>query len=258
MVTGVPVDVTEVTVASTGGGSGGGGLSTRTALVQKETDNIFPIDIIVPGPIVIYFNRTMKVPITIKNKLNKTIKGISLQAYTNADNVTFEFVNDYFSELEAKHQVTTNLYVTNYRGSGPYEIWISANVSDPEFNDTATIFVNSLEQTEEGDLINTKIAFARDLLSNNPECQELFEVLDKAILELHQNDFNETAKILDSVIDGCKYLVSQARAKQQPHKFTQIVAAWSFISSNLFFIIVSLLTAAIALALYLTRKRPKH
>ncbi len=105
--------------------------------------------------------------------------------------------------------------VDNYRLGENYEIRINANVTTPEASDSALVLLNSIEQSEEGENVETKVTFAQDLLNENPECLELNELLTKAKEELESGSSEEAAHMVDSVINGCKYLASISKKSEQ-------------------------------------------
>jgi hypothetical protein len=160
-------------------------------------------------------NATIKIPIIINNTWNDTLMGITLEATTNVSNVSLYLDKIYIPKLAKGESSEAILYVKNYKSEGHYEIQLTANVSFPVYKDTATIYINSAEMRSEGEELENKISFAQDLLSSNPECQELNELLGQAKIELNNQNFEGTAKIVDSVINGCKYLVNNAKNNKE-------------------------------------------
>ena len=124
----------------------------------------------------------------------------------------------YIPKLNKGESVEATLYVKNYKSEGHYEIQLIANVTVPKYSDTATIYINSAEMRSEGEELESKISFANDLLSSNPECQELNELLAQARTELNNNNYDKTSKIITDVLNGCKYLVNNKNTKQMPDR----------------------------------------
>jgi hypothetical protein len=77
------------------------------------------------------------------------------------------------------------------------------------------VLLNTIEQSKEGPEVETKVTFAQDLLRENPECLELNELLTKAKESLEKGSTAEASKMVDGVINGCKYLVSIAKKGEQ-------------------------------------------
>jgi hypothetical protein len=214
----VPTEGENTQVVASGGGGGGGGATVTKKIVvpqNKNVDSPKPVEIVVPGHVIMYENKTMKVPIIIKNNWNATLTGISLKAATNNSHVEMNFTTDFIRSLEVGQEVTTTLIVNNYRESGPYEIAVTAKVANPAFEDTGTIYVNSIEEAGKGREVEIKISFAKDLLTTNQECQELNELLEKAEKSRLDMNYDAALNYVDSVVNGCKYLMNQVSKQKQ-------------------------------------------
>ena len=84
-----------------------------------------------------------------------------------------------------------------------------------------------------------KVTFARDLLGQNPECVELNELLDRADQYIDEGRFEEARQLVQQSIDGCKYLVSKSRAKNETPRsmvIRSLIKNPTFISGVLLFI----------------------
>ncbi len=191
----------------------GGGSSTRTVSipVPQDVEKPVPLKIVVPKSVSIYKNSTVSITILLNNTWNETLEGVTLSAQTNASNVSFYFSKTYFSRIYSDNPEIVTLTMVNYKSEGHYEIEIIGNVTNPNYQDSAVIFINSADVQSEKEEFEVKIGFARDLLSSNPECQELNELLNEAKKELANNNFEKTAKLIDGVVSGCKYLVNNAK-----------------------------------------------
>jgi hypothetical protein len=195
----------------------GGGTNDQPVPIPlpQEVERPKPLQLITPKLVTTYKNATIKIPIVINNTWTDAIMGVTLEAYTNATNVSLYLDRIYIPKMNKGEIVEANLYVKNYKGEGHYEIRLNANVSIPNYRDTATIYINSAEMRSEGEQVENKISFAKDLLSSNPECQELNELLVQAQKELTTENYDGAAKIVDNVLNGCKYLVNAAKKDQQ-------------------------------------------
>jgi len=222
-----------------------------------EVEKPHPLQIITPELVTIYANATVKVPIVLNNTWNDSLTGITLKATTNATNVTLYLDKEYFAKLDTGEADTATLLITNYKSEGHYEIRLEANVTNPQYNDIATIFVNSAEMQSEGDQIESKITFARDLMSSNPECQELNELLMQAQQELNQNNYAASSRLVDDVINGCKYLVSNKSPNiQQPKEFIKTFV-WKSQYND--YIVIGVFGLLFVIAIYyLVRKDHQH
>jgi hypothetical protein len=198
--------------------SGGSSSSPISVPLPLEVEKPKPLQIITPKLVTTYKNSTIKIPVVINNTWNDTLLAITLEAETNATNVSLYLDDIYIPKLENGESYETTLYVNNYKSDGHYEIQLKANVTSPEYQDKVTIYINSAERNSEGDELETKISFAQDLLSSNPECQELNELLIEAKRELASENYATTAKIVDNVLNGCKFLVKNSADKEMPDR----------------------------------------
>jgi hypothetical protein len=187
-----------------------------TVLQEIEKERETYLDILAPEPVVIYNNNTLRQVINIVNRANITLRGIHLSATTNSTDAQLTFSTSYFPDLLPGETQKTDLIVSGYRILNNYEIVVWANVSEPVYKDKAVIYVNALERTRGNQSVTaTKITFARDLLSANPECMELGEYLRRAQNFMDQRDYQSASDMLDEVIQGCKHLVSQSRLRDE-------------------------------------------
>ncbi|MEM4259863.1 MAG: cadherin repeat domain-containing protein [Candidatus Woesearchaeota archaeon] len=194
----------------------GGGSSRQIVSVPtpEEVDVPKVVELIIPDVVVIYKDRTIKIPVQIKNNWSEDIKEVRLAAHTNASNVSLQFDQDYFDIIRFKETKKVTLTVKNYRLGENFEIKIDANVTTPLFSDSASVLINSLEREDIGQQVQTKVTFARDLLESNPECLELNEILERAQGYIVKGAYENALVDVNSVIEGCKYLISQRDQKK--------------------------------------------
>jgi len=243
-------------VPTTSSGGGGGSSRTITIPIPEEVEKPKPLEIITPKLVTIYKNATVAVPIVLNNTWNDTLEGVTISANTNATNVTIYLDRTYFPRLLKEQTEEVTLTIENYKSEGHYEISVKANVVDPEFTDTATIYVNSADTKSEGEELETMISFARDLLSSNPECQELTELLNEAKKELSMNNYEGTARLVDNVINGCKYLVSSSSQVEKPSQ--QIFRRFVWKSAYAQYVIIGAFAILFIFALYYIVKKDKN
>ncbi len=211
--------------------SHGGSSKSRPRIVPipiEEPEEVpVPLEIIVPEQVTTYVNRTIFIPVILKNNWNGSIKDVSVNAsaigYHNSSiNATVRLSEDYFPVIDKGSNVSLSVVVENYRDDEPYEVLINATVKDPEYTDTASVLINSMEKSKDDeDDIKSKIQFARDLMNDNPECQELVKLVDKAESAAEQGNVEEASKLVKASVDGCKYLINQKSSvdEQRPKKF---------------------------------------
>lgn len=239
--------------------SGGGGTNTQTITIPlpEEVEKPKPLQILTPKLITVYKNATIKVPIIMNNTWNDTLEGIRLTAMTNASNVTLYLDKTFFPRIPTGFFEEVTLTIGNYKSEGHYEIQIYANVTNPLYKDLATIFVNSADMKSEGEELESLISFAQDLLSSNPECQELTELLNEAKKELNSDNYAATAKLVDSVINGCKYLVSSSSNKERPGNSFVKMFDWKR-NYNQYLILTSFIVIFVIAAYYIIKREPSE
>ncbi|MBN1156295.1 hypothetical protein JXA85_01645 [Candidatus Woesearchaeota archaeon] len=203
------------TAASSGGGGGSSVVTIMETKVINQTNltKRVTIELISPGIVTLYKNETMEIPIRLVNNYEADLNKINLSILTNLS-MNYSFKNNPLAKLEPGEEFETVLYIN--AGNNIYglqEITVKAEAEQPEFADTAKIFINSLEKgLENVSQINTKITFTEDLFRENPECLELNEILTEAKKALQTNQFSKAQQLIDDALEGCKYIISQKDA----------------------------------------------
>ncbi len=214
----------EPTVTTSSGG--GGGSSSRSSFIPitTEEESPEPLNILAPKLIEVYENNSVVVPFEVKNTWKEELNFIELSANTNASDVELNLNSNIIESLSVNETREFRLIVSNYRIGENFEIEITADVEEPEFSDSALVLLNGLEQTSDGDGAQIKVTFAKDLLNENSECQELNELLNLAQEELNQGNFAEANRYVDAAINGCKYLVSTlSQNTERPGSLSSII-----------------------------------
>jgi len=176
---------------------------------EQQVDEPKEFQLIIPGIATIYTNGTVIIPLRLKNTWDETLSSIFLSANTSISGLDISFSEDVIASLGVGDMRRVNLTLRNYRLDGPFEVNISAQIDSLDYTDMVTLYVNALEKgSEDSDSIRSKIGFARDLLGDNPECQELVEVLNSAE-SMAATSEQDALVLIDKVVTGCKYLINQ-------------------------------------------------
>jgi len=125
------------------------------------------------------------------------------------------------------------------------------------YKDKAIIYVNAIEKSRGNQSVTaTKITFANDLLNSNPECLELNEYIKEAQKHMAHEDYERASQILDEVIQGCKYLVSQSKTQETFYDkiFTevQINDPWVIVTAS--FIVIMTVTIVLTIRIKKSNK----
>lgn len=258
------INVTDILPTTTTTTTTGGGGSTRTETVPvplpEEIEQPKPLELIAPGIVIIYENKTIEIPIYVKNTWGDKIYGISLWAKTNVTSVHTLIKEPHYAVLNVNETKKTYLIVSNYRLGQSFEISVMANVSDPEFEDKGLIVIASLEARSEAEESEILVTFARDLLSGNPECAELNELLEKAQDMISDKNYGNALKLIHGTIEGCRYLVSNKAKIQQPaHIINKYLDVIKKNIKNFFVIAIAFFISSLAIfiAFLLQRKMVK-
>jgi hypothetical protein len=216
---------------------GGGGSSMKTVVMMMNITEQIYIELVVPGPLKMMPNQTISAPITLRNKGTKPLTSISLKGTINSSdsNVSITFKDEFFNELLPSEQKTTDMIIKSSKFSGSYFIKVLAEVKVPNAVDSAIIHLEILDN------YTNEVNSVRDLLRQYPECLELNEVMEKAYDALRNNDYTRASLLLDSAIDGCKYLISSSGKVLELQKATRVSQIDTKIVAGAVFTIVMLL-----------------
>ncbi|MBU2561660.1 MAG: tandem-95 repeat protein [Nanoarchaeota archaeon] len=239
---------------------GGGGTVSQPVPYEVPKYVTTPVSfrLIAPQMVTTYANNTMEVPINLFNS-NFTMENIRLKATSPNENVNIRLSKEFIPVMQPNQKEFLTLFVDSFKTYGTYEILIEATADaisvaedgtekKSEFKEKVKVFVNSLLKAEGNETqVNTKLAFAEDLLSTNPECLELNEFLKKTRQMIAEKNEKEANKMLDQVIESCKYLIAPKEAapvSEEPAKVYGMPTESVFILGT-----VALITLIVAIAL---------
>ena len=195
------------TIAS---GSSPSPVSTPLPIIQ-EVDVPDPIRILFPGNVSIFADRTISVPVRLENTWDDGLSGLRVSASVPSHpEANTTFTRSEFSFVELGGSVSTELLITDYRTHGPFEIVVDVSVDNPEFEDSASILISSLEQIGFGEEVQIRVTFARDMLAENPECQELNFYLGEAEQLLERGEVEDANNLVSNIINSCRHLITSA------------------------------------------------
>src|SRR3989344_869080 len=186
-----------------GGGSSGGG---KTILADFE--------LIEPGLLSMYSNDTLLAPILIKNKGQSNLNNIIIEATTNSSDLSLELDRIFIPLLLPGQEDKVLLKIKSHTEPGQYEIIIKATVSNPSISDTARIIITLLGRDlgKKGDS-EKQLEFLKKLISGNPECLELRELVTQAEEAIKKEQYEKAVSLSDAAVQGCKDFI-KARDKE--------------------------------------------
>ncbi|RLE44491.1 hypothetical protein DRJ16_02175 [Candidatus Woesearchaeota archaeon] len=213
---------------------------TRTQTITKNITRLEHVAMLEAKPIVAkegYF----EIPIVVKNTLNESLAGISLEATATLSGVSFSFSQSYFPVLAPGSEVPVTLTVRPPRMDVEFDVKIKAKAATPQAEDEIVVSLTALQ-------INRSVQYVRDLLSANPECLELNEMVEEAIKAIAGGRIEEGQRILNDVIESCRYLIAQK--EKITEKPTVISVSRTWIERNIVMIAVAAGLFAFLLGLF--------
>jgi len=200
--------VTETTVPTpTSGGS-----STRL--------KYFSLRIVVPQDVIISDENYIEVPFSLQNAGTVDLNGISLTSeilYDGqfSDNIRVE-VNDTFIPIlrvGEKKDYSMKIFVDTHK-AGKYRATIFANVASPKLTDWGYFFIE-LKKINETEADNILI-FTEKLISENPQCLELTELLNQAREAFNSGDFSTALNLAREAQDACREAIASNEQIKYP------------------------------------------
>jgi len=198
--------VTPTTITTSSGGGGGGG-SSKTRIVPVVEQSY--LQLIFIGTVELLPDKSVLANVILKNSGESDLNDIELSATSTEENLNFEFEDVTIGLLVAGEELETRLIIkkTNLI-SGAFSVDVIADVGEPSTQDIATINIEPLDNLTE--TVNS----VQDMLQLNPICRELEEVVEQAQEEMLKKNYEESQRLLNEVIEGCKYLISAIETEQ--------------------------------------------
>jgi len=213
--------------------SGGGG-----STVKLEH---YSIKIIAPGDIIISDKNYIEIPIVIQNTGQVNIKGISLSGIVSfnnvlSDDVKLAFANSYLNELGFGQTANLTLRIfADTQKSGKYKATVFANVTSPKFSDWGDFFIElkRINETEADQML----VFTEKMISENPECIELTELVKEARKLFEQNKYPESREKAQEAVSACEEAISKNPVMRGKTSFVSSILIYAGLGVILFFVL---------------------
>jgi hypothetical protein len=193
---------TQTIVQQTGGGGGSVGVaSTKVASLTISISHLEGMG---------SYNKT-KANVTLKNTGEVALNGINIDASVKeSGDIIPSLDRRYVSQLGIGESANTTLTLTSFGlTKESYEIKVSGMVTDPKFNQSATLYIKTLfNETKFED----RIKFVKDLFEDNPECTDLMELIVQAEKEVKASNMEKAAELTQAALDNCRDIISYANA----------------------------------------------
>jgi len=182
--------------------SSSGGSSTKEVPISLK--------ILMPDPISAYKQDRIELPLYLHNTGQDALYNIDLfgsiaKDGVLSDDIQITFSKSHFDSLfpNRKENLTMVLEVSTNE-EGTFEITVNATVKTPEYSDWGKMFLT----IKEGESVREKILFTEEFIIENPECLELKELVDEAILLADQGKNDEALAKADEAIAACRELIA--------------------------------------------------
>jgi len=172
------------------------------------------LKIIMPGPLSVYEEDRIEVPITLHNTGSRALFGIDLTSVVAKDgiirdDITVSFDKSSFSSLDIgeKKNLTMTVYI-NTEEAGTFEITVNATVQTPDYHDWGKLYITVEEEEDLWEML----LFTEEFIAENPECIELKEIVNEAKKYFNEGKFDLARQKAEEAIDACKIAISQPRS----------------------------------------------
>ena len=171
------------------------------------------LKIIVPGQISGYQGDIIKIPIQLINTGTKDFNDLNLSSLAFKNGSFFNEIKTsldktYFKILKPKQQENLTLTLTlNSSKIGKYEILINATSKSPKYTDWGKIYLELMPINESQ--VRDLIVFTQELISGNPQCIEITEILKEADKSLQAGDYINAKLKANEALNSCKEAISQ-------------------------------------------------
>lgn len=213
---------TESNSGGGGGSSGGGGVQIRKEYQYRPRDVPVALDLIHPQQVTMYQNDTIEIPIEIRNNDEFDLRDIAISTRVNQSGIQVVSTLDFIPSLKKGETTSFKLIANVTDVYDSYDVFVSVNVSEPEFYDTAKVMITTLKKLRESnESTQLKLSFARDLLQKNKECAELSEYIQRAQDYFAQGSTAKGNEMLEYFIQDCKFLIGEKDVQiEQPNQIT--------------------------------------
>ncbi len=189
--------------------------STQTVQVPSSgggSTRYRSIKIIVPSEVVVFESDYVDVPFQIENDGQVSVSGIDLDSLIKFndvvdDGIDIEFDSTEISKLYSGDKINNSMRIyANTNKVGRYLTTIFANASSPDFSESANFYID-LRKTNQTEAEKV-LVFTEKLISENPECLELTELVNEAEELMNQGDYTASVEKANEAVSACEESIS--------------------------------------------------
>ena len=215
---------TNTTTSPSSGGGGGG---------DSDEEKIVSLKILVPEPVSAKKKDKLILPIGVWNDGSKNLNEIILDAVVAKNGILrtdliATFDRSFIPFLASGDRTNVTLIIDiDTQATGIFEITINATVKDPVYTDWAKFYI----EIKEDETVLEKIVFTEEFIVGNPECAELYELINEAKNLYIVGDFVAATRKADDALDACKRAISQPARQKAGDLLGQKLLTYTSIAS---------------------------
>ncbi len=220
--------------------AGGGSSSTEVA----------SLDLTVPS-VAMESTDELIIPFTLYNSGEVNFNSITMSVSYDVEGLDVEFNEDpYIPGLAVANTYNSTLtFTTTNVANGNYSVELIATTSNPKLTESSTIYVTIQHLDFANQSIFKQIEFAEDLFTQNSECLELMEIVQRAEMQANKGNIPLAKELIATAVSDCRELI-YSEEEQTKSSFT------AFIVDNYLIIlgIIAILVIIYIVAMLLLRK----
>ncbi|MBU2589540.1 MAG: hypothetical protein KKB39_02135 [Nanoarchaeota archaeon] len=227
---------------------------TTTSSSTSRVTQVASLNIIVPSLISLTPLSKTIIPVILQNTGDLNLNILDLIAYSNQSALTLTLEQANWTILSVGQSVNTNLDIDiGLLTPDRYTISLTGTSKIPNLTEKVEIVIDVREKDAVLKAqLKEQIQFTRDLFLQNPECLELWELIEEAEKLMATYQYEEGLNIIHSANQGCKDFIaldSEKITKEKLKSFLELY--WKTIA----FEVAGLILAVLLLIYYFKRRR---
>ena len=173
-------------------------------------------------PLALYISQETQNPIKITNIGQLAVNGISLSAASDDDDLKVNISPQYLSLLNIQEASLLNLSIASQPNAkfGRRAINITAAARKPDISESLVVYIDitDREGLNRSSLLR-ELEFAKDLFSQNPECNTLRYLIDEAEAQEQLGNLKQALALVEQAIEACRDRTGVQAALKSPPRF---------------------------------------
>ncbi len=227
---------------------------TQTSSSTSRVTQVASLEIIVPSMVSLTPLSKTIVPVILHNSGQLTLNKLDLMAITNQTELGLFLEETNWTTLAVGERKNTNLEIDiGLLTPDRYTISLIGNSQSPKLTEKVDIVIDVREKDAVLKAqLKEQIQFTRDLFLQNPECLELWELIEEAENLMSQYQYEQGLEVIHSANQGCKDFMALDSEKLSPAK---IKSFFQLYWKTILFEAIGLVLAILLLVYYFKRRR---